>query len=369
MIQGDNHAVQYTLTCIYRIVRDDCSRYDSLAEAVLGEEVFDTFMAIINSASDTYTTDRAAFLCGGLISRARSGMFTADQISYFVQKLVKGTGLTVSETGRLEALANVLKLHSARPICWSTKEAPQLLKKVLTVKSNTADLYAAVFCVWLLTFDQHFIDPLMESGIIQAINCIVKECKTEKVIRLATRVLVNSLHADDAVEMIIEANIVQVLTLLEYEKWRDEETYLEIQEGLTAVQAKIKQFSNFDRYKNELQGGKLKWSFLHSEKFWHENVMHFEENEFQAMKELVALLKSPEADNQTLSVACYDVGEFARLHPTAKRMLAKMQVKGVVMALMSHQDRDVCREALLCTQKLMLDRWQVAAGETEGKRT
>lgn len=75
--------------------------------------------------------------------------------------------------------------------------------------------------------------------------------------------------------------------------------------------------SNFDRYCRELSTGKLTWSFLHSEKFWHENVMHFEENEFSAVKNLVLLLRS--SDQITLAVACSDIGEFARLHPTGKK--------------------------------------------------
>lgn len=61
----------------------------------------------------------------------------------------------------------------------------------------------------------------------------------------------------------------------------------------------------------------MRWSFLHSNKFWHQNVMHFEENEFLAVKKLAMLLRSQ--DLVTSAVACFDLGEFARLHPMGKK--------------------------------------------------
>ena len=58
----------------------------------------------------------------------------------------------------------------------------------------------------------------------------------------------------------------QILTLLEFEKWRDAEMYDEIRACIFALDLKIRQFNNFDRYLLELDKGKLKWSVLHSGK-------------------------------------------------------------------------------------------------------
>lgn len=55
-----------------------------------------------------------------------------------------------------------------------------------------------------------------------------------------------------------------------------------------------------------------------TEKFWRENVMAFENDEFRAIRKLVKLLDTT-TDKTTLAVVCYDLGEFARLHPAGKK--------------------------------------------------
>lgn len=46
--------------------------------------------------------------------------------------------------------------------------------------------------------------------------------------------------------------------------------------------------------------------------------MAFENDEFRAIRKLVKLLDTT-TDKTTLAVACYDLGEFARLHPAGKK--------------------------------------------------
>lgn len=49
------------------------------------------------------------------------------------------------------------------------------------------------------------------------------------------------------------------------------------------------------------------------------------------------------------------------MHPLGKKQISGLQVKERVMELMGSQDpahRDVRREALLCCQKIMLNKWQ-----------
>ena len=62
-------------------------------------------------------------------------------------------------------------------------------------------------------------------------------------------------------------------------------------------------------YAKEVASGKLEWSPSHkSENFWRDNHLEFGKNNFEPLKQLVALLRSPEgddinADSQTLSIA------------------------------------------------------------------
>ena len=75
--------------------------------------------------------------------------------------------------------------------------------------------------------------------------------------------------------------------------------------------------SSFEKYVKEIETDALTWGPCHTEKFWKETVKRFEEDEFKYIKKLVSFLDYK--DNTTRAVACYDLGEFCRFHPFARR--------------------------------------------------
>lgn len=185
--------------------------------------------------------------------------------------------------------------------------------------------------------------------------------RVEKVVRLSLTVLRNLLADKVLCEDIVENGILEIVQQLEFEKWRDAELYDDIRDMGQMISSEVSKLSSFDRYERELHTGKLKWGFIHSTKFWAENVMKFEASDFSAIKELAGLLQNSKADPTTLAVACHDVGEFVALHPLGKKKVGQLMVKEKVMELMSTDKpefREVRREALLCCQKLMLNKWQ-----------
>ncbi|EPR57971.1 vacuolar ATP synthase subunit 54kD, putative [Toxoplasma gondii ME49] len=363
-LEGNLHTVQYVLTVLCEVVRDDSSKYEALCSAVADSEVFEAFRQLLEVANlDSYTADRAAFLLSGLMCRARSGTFSDSQVEYLVQGLLHGRAANkflLSEGGRLDAFVNLLKIDGYRPMIWDCRGFPELVLRNLSLTLPASVLYKAMFCVWLLTFHDAFLPQLNEKGIVVAVCVVLKESRVEKVIRVGLGVLHNLLKCDASVETVIEQNVAQVLALLEFEKWRDGDMYDDIRLATSHLEQKIRQFNNFDRYCHELDKGQLTFSVLHSEKFWRENVMAFENDEFRAIKKLVKLLDTS-TDKTTLAVACYDLGEFARLHPAGKKVCQQLKVKDRVMLMISDKDREVAGEALLCIQKLMLNNWQDVA--------
>ncbi|CAE8715188.1 unnamed protein product, partial [Polarella glacialis] len=202
---------------------------------------------------------------------------------------------------------------------------------------------------------------LTERQVIKKIRDIVTFSRVEKVIRLCLTVLKNFLGNKGLCEDIVEENLLEAVQQLEFEKWRDAELYDDIREMATLISTEVNEMSNFERYERELQTGKLQWGFIHSSKFWAENALKFESNDFRALKVLAGLLLSPLTDPTTLAVICHDLGEFVTLHPFGKKKVAQLQVKERVMELMGTTEasyREVRREALLCCQKIMLNKWQ-----------
>merc|ERR1712087_1029079 len=162
-------------------------------------------------------------------------------------------------------------------------------------------------------------------------------------------------------EDVAEENILESVQQLEYEKWRDAELYDEIRDTAQVISTQVQEMSNFSRYERELATGKLQWGFIHTSKFWAENVYKFETNDFRALKSLAVLLLDDTSDPTTKAIICHDMGEFLTLHPLGKKKVAQLGIKQRVMQLMSSNvaaDRDVRREALLCCQKMMLSKWQ-----------
>merc|ERR1712137_1286386 len=69
------------------------------------------------------------------------------------------------------------------------------------------------------------------------------------------------------------------------------------------ISTEVGELSNFERYEHELSQGFLHWGYIHSSKFWAENVMKFEQNDWKALNMLLDLVQSPDTDATTLAVA------------------------------------------------------------------
>ncbi|KAF8821914.1 putative vacuolar ATP synthase subunit 54kD [Cardiosporidium cionae] len=364
----DIHPMQYVLTILYELVRDNTGRYEYICKILEDSAVFNAFDQLLQNPSiDAYTADKAIFLLSGFI-RSSTGKFSTEEVQYLCQLLVQGRGtkrIVASEAGRLDALINLLKISKFRRLVWDTPGAVATIKNGVQITASPTSHYRGIFCIWLLSFEEDLLKEISKVGLDACVCEIMKESRKEKVVRVFLKVLNNFLKNEDTVETLINMNIFHVLTVLEYEKWRDATFYDEIQQAISLLDRKIKTFSNFDRYCLELDRGILRWSVIHSEKFWRENVLCFENGEFLAIKKLISLLRSN--DTVTLSVACYDLGEFARFHPAGKKICQKLKVKDVVMLFINSSNREVATEALLCLQKLMLNNWQDVAAYT-GKR-
>uniref|UniRef100_A0A0G4IFP4 V-type proton ATPase subunit H n=1 Tax=Chromera velia CCMP2878 TaxID=1169474 RepID=A0A0G4IFP4_9ALVE len=369
-IEAEPQPAQYALTILYDIVRDDSSRYDAIGKNLPDLDLYKAFSSVLlRPHLDAYTGDKAAVLLCGFMCRL-TRRFTEDQVKFVLGQLVSGK-YRASDGGRLEAFGNILKIDAYRVMFWHIPKSPSIILQSINAGLPASVLYRSLFCAWLLSFNPDTLDGLIGTDFVPRLRMVLAESRVEKVVRISVQTIHNLMEKkkrdenspapqnETAIEKLVEENVVQSLQLLEYEKWRDPELYEEIRQVIAELHNKIKVYSNFERYERELQSGKLEWGFLHGEKFWFENVQRFEENEYRAVKQLFELLRSE--DSTTLAVACHDLGEFARLHPMGKKMLQRLHAKEVIMGLLAHKEREVAREALLCVQKLMIERWQDAA--------
>lgn len=356
-IAADIQPAQYLLTFLSEACRSDSSLWDMLAVSLAAPNVFAAFTVVLGRPNiDSYTSDKAVQILTSIMSHSRT--FTIAQVKLVCTNLVSGQFKT-SPVGVLDGFSNLLKQDLFREPIF---EVFGTLERILAVSVESPPaLYRSMFCLWVSSFNAAVLGGTFASkadSIVGLLKSTFQECRVEKILRMALQVVKNLLGSATLAEAMVESGILHAIQPLEYEKWRDIELYDEIRSVAARVATETSKHSNFERYAKELNSGTLKWGFIHSEKFWLENVSNFERDSFAAVVQLVALLES--TDPTTQAVACHDIGEFARMHPTGKRVVNKMNGKTRVMNLMTSTNREVAKEALLCTQKIMLNQWQNA---------
>jgi len=358
----DEMPAKWILTLFYDMIREDSSSYSVFENALKSQiSIYKPLMTLLGrSCTDSYLPDKAAWLLSAVMGNLPR-FFTDDDVKSLLTTLLEPTTGPCSDLGKLEAITNLLKSDIFRSLVWSAPGVCDLIFRVQPKTAPSPYLYKCVFATWMLSFDSAITADLKNYGVVKKIREILTYSRVEKVVRLCLTVLKNLLSHKVLCEDIVEEGVLEAVQQLEYEKWRDSDLYDDIRDMVTLISSEVQEMSNFDRYERELQSGTLQWGFIHSSKFWAENVMKFESNDFRALRMLASLLLTTTTDTTTLAVACHDLGEFVALHPLGKKKVAQLQVKERVMQLMGSSDasyREVRREALLCCQKIMLHKWQ-----------
>jgi len=231
---------------------------------------------------------------------------------------------------------------------------------------NFQQIYEAVFCLWILSFNTDVQQKLTDPKLIYNLCHIVKRCNKDKVIRISLAVLRNLLGIGKNNEKMITYGLLSSLGLLKQKRWGDEELEGDIKEIEEALEKNVDDLTSWDRYKNEVMASQLEWSPPHkSAKFWQENHLKFEEEDYNVLKLLKNILES-NPDPKVKSIACWDIGEFVRVHPSGKRICQGLNLKVPIMAQLSAVENDpgnedlqkLSKEALTALQKLMITNWE-----------
>jgi V-type H+-transporting ATPase subunit H len=341
----------YILTLYCEIGKTDVQLFGMLPLDLTG-----ALKSFLSKPVQTAAADSACYLYSTILAQAGSKADPA-MVKEFTTAVVTKK-YNVSEVGTLDALTNLLKSPDLRGGVWETEGVKTTVTEFST-QTVVPVLYKCCFSIWMVSYDAELLSDLKNLGAIQQLRKVLATNRTEKVVRVALLALRNLLGNAETAEEVVEAGAGEAVEALEYEKWRDPEVYDSVKAVASSIQSAVAHHSNFSRYEREIKMKKLNWGFIHSDKFWNENYLAFEKDDFAVVKALVDIVSDDRKDPITLSVACHDIGEFARLHPSGKSVLGRWpRAKAMVMERMGHEDREVAREALLCTQKLMLNRWQ-----------
>ncbi|CAN8276249.1 unnamed protein product [Cochlearia groenlandica] len=215
-------------------------------------------------------------------------------------------------------------------------------------------LYETCLCVWLLSYYEPALEYLATSRTMQRLTEVVKSSTKEKVVRVVILTFRNLLPKGNFGAQMVDLGLPHIIHSLKTQAWSDEDLLDALNKLEEGLKDKIKTLSSFDKYKQEVLLGHLDWNSMHKEaNFWRENVTSFEDNDFQILRVLLAILDTS-SDPRSLAVACFDVSQFIQYHAAGRVIVTDLKAKERVMKLMSHENAEVTKNALLCIQRLLL---------------
>jgi len=220
-------------------------------------------------------------------------------------------------------------------------------------------LYEVILCLWLLSFNKNAYDFFQNENLSPHLHAVLKTQQKEKVIRVALATLKNLIKKNTRViNDLIHVSVPRTLANLAKRNFEDKDILEDLKEVSETLELHIDEMSSFDDFRQEVLSGFLEWSPVHtSEKFWKENLSKFEQNNFYILRELISLLDSEVP--LTKAIACHDLGQFVRFYPRGKRLLEDFGAKVKIIELMDFNNEEVRKHALLCTQKIMIQNWEM----------
>lgn len=187
----------------------------------------------------------------------------------------------------------------------------------------------------------------------------LKKIAREKLTRIGLKIFKNLCKYDECISLMIDNNIIGFLQSEQKKPINDEKVKENIAYLLDIMEKNYKIFSSYEKFLRELDTERLTFGPCHTEKFWKEHFKKTESEDFRAIKSLVKMLDSD--DETTKSVACFDVGEFARLYPFSKLVLEKVDGKTKLMKMVEKESDSVREQALVALQKLMINNLHVVS--------
>jgi V-type H+-transporting ATPase subunit H len=148
-------------------------------------------------------------------------------------------------------------------------------------------IYYTLLNVWMLSFIPETVEKLFGTakfGVIKHICEILQKVSREKITRVAFMIFKNIQHEHTCLELMIDNRLLKIIDTILKGNIKDEELITEIKDIGTILESNIRVLSSFDKYVKEVNSETLDWSSVHNERFWKENAIKFEANEYHLIK-------------------------------------------------------------------------------------
>jgi len=390
-----DHTIQYLLTILDEIVTEDPSRIDMFAEYAVSERSENQWAVFLNllTRPDAFTTHMTARILAKMAVHGKERLQSSD-LSFYLTWLKdqlrspevdrRTTAEPVKPSHRpnpdgneyiqcvCRCLQMLLKFECYRDVFYSMDGINTIVQVLASGKHNYQIQYQLTFCLWVMTFNPSIAETMNKYSVIPTLADILSHSVKEKVTRITLAVYRNliekprdqAIARENSIQM-VQCKVLRQLEILAGRKFEDEDVTSDIEFLNDKLQVSIQDLSSFEEYCSEVRSGRMEWSPVHkSEKFWRENCHRLNEKNYELLRILIHLMETSK-DALVLSVACHDVGQYARHYQRGKKVLEQLNGKQCVMTHLSHVDPNVRYEALLAVQKLMVHNWEYLGKQIE----
>ena len=169
-------------------------------------------------------------------------------------------------------------------------------------------------------------------------------------------------------EHLSDIDCLALIIKLQNRHWVDEDINKLLDQLFEYFNENQQVFSSIDKLRKQVERKQLRWGPCHTEKFWQENFILFDNAEnLHIIEKLANDCLEENVENRVKAIACFDLGEFARFFPSGKTILDNHNVRIKMTRLMQSKtaSSEVKKEAITCYQKLLMNSWSSAGTEAK----
>ncbi|XP_075266323.1 V-type proton ATPase subunit H-like [Convolutriloba macropyga] len=360
--------LRYILTVVDDLLEEDNSRVDLFVQhsKKSGGSSLSCFLPLL-LRPDAFIAHQAARILA-TICVTSVDQIQEQELDYYFNWFITQLNTTGNEYIQTvpQCLMKILQEESYRQKFVDTKDSVSTIIRVLGKKIGFQLQYQLINCLWLLSFSPSIVESTFaQFNPIPALAAILSEAIKDKVIRITLAFFRNLIEVSEDKDVVaqfvlsmIQCKVPKSIDLLGNKDFDDPELTEDLEAITKKLEESMQQISSFDEYSQEVRSHRLEWSPVHkSDRFWRENAVRLNENNYELLRILTSLL-TLDNDALVLAVAAHDIGEYVRCYPRGRRILETLECKTKVMMLMQHPDSSVKYNALVATQKIMVDNWE-----------
>lgn len=183
---------------------------------------------------------------------------------------------------------------------------------------NAQIAYHITSALWILSY-QEFSHSYFEDyslGIIEKVSKILDFFSWEKIVRIMLMLFDNLKENLVCQEHLSDIDCLNLLIKLQNRHWVDEDINKHLDTMFDFFNENQQVFSSVDKLRKQVERGQLRWGPCHTEQFWQENFILFDNKEnLNIIDQLANHCLRDDVDNKIKAIACFDLGEFARFFP------------------------------------------------------